>query len=170
MPVLAHDTWPLSMPPRCLAFSKFHRHKHCLAQLPRITFPWHITHTYTHTYTDTAIPQLWVVRTASLAHRSCTRLTLTLHVKNPHCSASIRYAATRYDTNDAGQGLKSTQPFVPRKEERARCNVGCKYAYQFTYTIKAEVALKQSAERDLQLSSLSISHSNTLPMTSKCSA
>lgn len=111
-----------------------------------------------------------VVCTASLAHRSCTRLTLTLHVNNPHCFASIRYAVMRYDINDAGQGLKSTQPVVSRKEERARCNIGCKQAHRLTYTIKAEVALKQSAERDLQLSSLSISHYNTLPMTSKCSA
>lgn len=113
---------------------------------------------------------MWVVCTASLAHRSCTRLTLTLHVNNPHCFASIRYAVMRYDINDAGQGLKSTQPVVSRKEERARCNIGCKQAHRLTYTIKAEVALKQSAERDLQLSSLSISHYNTLPMTSKCSA
>lgn len=44
---------PLSIPPPCLAFSKFHRHKHCLAQLPRIMFPWHITHTNTHTHIRT---------------------------------------------------------------------------------------------------------------------
>lgn len=91
-------------------------------------------------------------------------------MNNPHCSAPVCYAATRYDTNDVGQGLNSTQPFVPRKEERARCNIGCKYAHQLTYTIKAEVALKQSTERDPRLSLPSTSHSYTWQITSKCYA
>lgn len=55
MPASTHDMWPLSFPPPCLVFCKFYRHNHCLAQLPRIIFPWHITHTNTQARCSTTV-------------------------------------------------------------------------------------------------------------------